>query len=147
MKEGVTADYIIGLYKEGYTDIEVCAECEMTRKEFEHRLKSQPVFREVIEMGRDAAEAWNLRQSRLHLKDKDFNTALFNSRMQNLYGWSQKVDQNTKSLNVNAEMTKEQLIEKLKEHVPGLLQQQPTAISHDPTDEAEFQEPQGGLNE
>jgi hypothetical protein len=116
-----TANDIIGLYSEGYTDIEVIKELGITRRQFDKMLQVNPHFRETVERGRDYSEAWNLTQSRIHLKDKDFNVSLFNSRMMNIHGWSQKVDQNNKSLNVNAEMTKEELLKKLETYLPELL--------------------------
>jgi transketolase len=117
----LTADQIIDLYKQGYSDVEVCRELEITKRQFEKMKAVNPIFRAVVERGNDYAEAWNLEQSRVNLHNKDFNTTLFNTRMQNMYAWSQKVDQNTKALNVNAEMSKEELLKKLESYLPELL--------------------------
>lgn len=121
MAKDLTASQIIDLYKQGYSDVEVCRELEITKRQFEKMKAVNPIFREVIERGNDYAEAWNLEQSRVNLQNKDFNTTLFNTRMQNMFGWSQKVDQNTKALNVNAEMSKEELLKKLESYLPELL--------------------------
>jgi hypothetical protein len=117
----LTAAQIIELYKQGYSDVEVCRELEITKRQFEKMKAVNPIFRDLIEKGNDYAEAWNLEQSRVNLQNKDFNTTLFNTRMQNMFGWSQKVDQNTKALNVNAEMSKEELLKKLESYLPELL--------------------------
>lgn len=121
MAKDLTADQIIDLYKLGYSDVEVCRELEITKRQFEKMKAVNPIFRAVVERGNDYAEAWNLEQSRVNLHNKDFNTTLFNTRMQNMYAWSQKVDQNTKALNVNAEMSKEELLKKLESYLPELL--------------------------
>jgi orotate phosphoribosyltransferase-like protein len=121
MNKDWTAQEIVELYSQGMVDIEVCKELGITRRQFDKMLQVNPHFRETVERGRDVAEAWNLTQSRLNLHNKDFSVSLFNSRMQNLYNWSQKVDQNNKSLNVNAEMTKEELLKKLETYLPELL--------------------------
>lgn len=121
MAKDLTADQIIDLYKQGMSDVEVCRELEITKRQFEKMKAVNPIFRAVVERGNDYAEAWNLEQSRVNLHNKDFNTTLFNTRMQNLYAWSQKVDQNTKALNVNAEMSKEELLKKLESYLPELL--------------------------
>lgn len=121
MAKDLTADQIIDLYKQGMSDVEVCRELEITKRQFEKMKAVNPIFRAVVERGNDYAEAWNLEQSRVNLHNKDFNTTLFNTRMQNMYAWSQKVDQNTKALNVNAEMSKEELLKKLESYLPELL--------------------------
>lgn len=121
MAKDLTADQIIELYRAGYSDVEVCRELEITKRQFEKMKAVNPIFRAVVERGNDYAEAWNLEQSRVNLHNKDFNTTLFNTRMQNMYAWSQKVDQNTKALNVNAEMSKEELLKKLESYLPELL--------------------------
>ena len=121
MNRDWSATDIIDLYRQGYTNVEVCNELGITKRQFEKMCQVNPAFRDVVERGNDAAEAWNLMQSRVNISNKDFNTTLFNSRMQNLYGWSQKVDQNTKALNVNADMTKEELLKKLQTYLPDLL--------------------------
>lgn len=121
MKKDLTAAEIIELYRAGYSDVEVCAELGITKRQFQKMCATNPLFRDVVERGNDYAEAWNLAQSRLNLQNKEFNTTLFNSRMSNLYGWAQKVDQSTKALNVNAEMSKEELLKKLESYLPELL--------------------------
>lgn len=121
MAKDLTADQIIDLYKQGMSDVEVCRELEITKRQFEKMKAVNPIFRAVVERGNDYAEAWNLEQSRVNLHNKDFNTTLFNTRMMNMFGWSQKVDQNTKALNVNAEMSKEELLKKLESYLPELL--------------------------
>jgi AraC-like DNA-binding protein len=121
MNRDWTAQQIIDLYSEGYTDIEVCRAMGITRRQFEKMVATNPHFRDIVERGRDYAEAWNLEQSRLNLNNRDFSVPLFNARMQNLFNWSQKTDQNTKSLNINESVTREELIERLRSHIPELL--------------------------
>lgn len=128
MNRDWTAQQIIDLYSEGYTDIEVCKAMGVTRRQFEKMVATNHHFREIVERGRDYAEAWNLEQSRINLNNKDFSVPLFNARMQNLFNWSQKTDQTSKALNLNAGVTREELIERLKTHLPELLGQSGTAL-------------------
>ena len=121
MNKDWTPTEIIAMYSEGMTDYEVIKKLGITKRQFDKLCATNSVFRDIVERGNDYSLAWNIEQSRLNLSNKDFNSQLFNIRMQNLHAWSQKVDQSTKSLNVNAEMTKEDLLKKLESYLPDLL--------------------------
>jgi hypothetical protein len=109
---------IVDLYSKGYSDIEVIREMEITRKEFDRMYATNAVFRDVIDRGRDYAEAWNLAQSRENLHNKDFNTALFTKRMENLYAWASKVEQ--KNANINADLSSDEIVAKLATMLPNV---------------------------
>lgn len=132
MNKDWTPTEIIAMYSEGMTDYEVIKKLGITKRQFDKLCATNPIFRDIVERGNDYSLAWNIEQSRLNLSNKEFNSQLFNIRMQNLHSWSQKVDQNTKSLNVNAEMTKEDLLKKLESYLPDLIPQgKQSAISYD----------------
>lgn len=130
-----TASKIIDLFKQGYTDEEVADELDVTMKEWNRMCERNPTFREVVERGREAAYAWNLRQSRQKLDDKDFNTTLFKIRMQNLHGWSDKTETANKNMSLNADVSKEELLKRLQSFGPelaklGIEVKAPLVIEH-----------------
>jgi hypothetical protein len=116
-----TAKEVIDLYKQGYTNVEVAEHLEMTKRQFAQLCQTNPAFRELVERGNDIAESWNMRQGRMNLENKDFNTTLYKARMGHLYGWADKIDQNTKQLSVSAEVSKEELIKRIQAYMPELL--------------------------
>lgn len=134
MAKDISAKAIIDLYKQGYTNVEVAEYMELTKRQFAQMCQTNPAFREIVERGNDIAEAWNLRQGRENLKDKDFNTPLYKARMAQLYGWADRVEQNTKQLSVNAEVTKEELVKRLQAYMPELL---PKAVEGEVTNNGE----------
>lgn len=120
MKE-FTAKQVIDMYKQGYTNVEVAEELEMTKRQFAQLCQTNPMFRELVERGNDIAEAWNIRQGRTNMENREFNTALYKARMGHFYGWADKIDQNTKQLSVSAEVSKEELIKRIQAYMPELL--------------------------
>lgn len=110
---------LLELYEEGRSDIEVCKELGITKRQFNNYITQSPGFRQLVEMGRDRAEAWWMEQSRGSLRDRDFNTVLWNKHMQNRYGWSDKQD--TRSANVNLEGDVEKLTLELKQKLNTIL--------------------------
>ena len=134
MAKEFTAKEVIDLYKQGYTNVEVAEYLELTKRQFAQMCQTNPQFRELVERGNDIAEAWNMRQGRTNLENKDFNTVLYKARMGHLYGWADKIDQNTKQLSVNAEVTKEELVKRLQAYMPELL---PKAIEGEVTNNGE----------
>lgn len=116
-----TAGEVIALYKQGYTNVEVAEHLEMTKRQFAQMCQTNPAFREIVERGNDIAEAWNERQGRLAIHDKDFNTAVWKARMSHHFGWADRTEQNVKQLSVNTEITKEELVKRLQAYMPELL--------------------------
>ncbi len=121
MAKKFTAEEVINLYKEGWSHVEVAAYLEMTKRQFEKKYQTDPYFRQLVEMGGDLAEAWNVREGRVNLNNKDYNTTLYKARMGHFFGWADKIDQNTKQLSVSATMTKEDVLKKIHEYMPELI--------------------------
>ena len=134
MAKEFTAGEIIALYKEGYTNVEVAEHLEMTKRQFAQLCQTNPQFRELVERGNDIAEAWNERQGRLAIHDKDFNTAVWKARMGHHFGWRDRTEQDVRQLSVNADVTKEELVKRLQAYMPELL---PKAIEGEVTNNGE----------
>ena len=81
---------MLSLYESGRSDVEVCKELKITRKQFDQYCSEVPAFAALVERGRDYSEAWWLEQGRVNLKNKEFVTALWQFNVINRLGWSNK---------------------------------------------------------
>jgi hypothetical protein len=110
------AQTMIELYREGRSDVEVRRELGVTKKQWDRYLQNQ-AFMEMVEWGRELAEAWWTEQSRINLQNKDFNTTLFKARMAKFYDWHEKVENKSTNNGVEADLKRLQdnLNDKLKE--------------------------------
>lgn len=83
---------IINTYTEGASDVEVCAEIKVSLAKFNDRYKSDMNFKELVDFGRLLSHAWWMRQARLAIRDKTFNTAMWQFVMKNRFGWADKTE-------------------------------------------------------
>jgi site-specific recombinase XerD len=116
--------HMIDLFSEGRSDIEVIKALGITRKQFNSYYDRSQAFRDLVDWGRDLAEAWWVEQSRTNLGDKNFNTTLYKARMQKFYDWSDKVD--TQNKNVNTEVDLKKLQQELADRLPEMMKLIPT---------------------
>jgi hypothetical protein len=122
-------------YSEGKSDLAVCKDLGVSKKQFDSYIARSEPFREAVEFGRELAQAWWEEQSRINLQNKDFNTALFKARMQKFYDWSDKVDQkNTNHTEGDINKLKEELALKMtdiKTYLPENVEVR--VLEHNPT--------------
>lgn len=81
-----------GLFHVGGTIAEVAREMGINRSTF-HRWanstdREKQNFRNVVEVGKEAAEAWWIRQGRENLETRGFNHGLWLMNMVNRFGWT-----------------------------------------------------------
>ena len=107
---------MVTLYAEGRSDLAVCKEIGLSKKRFNHYYDNNPSFRELVDYGRELAQAWWEDQSRTNLNNKEFNANLYKARMAKFYDWSDKVQTDNKNQNseLSLEMLKERFIETMK---------------------------------
>lgn len=124
-------------YSQGMSDIEICKELKLSKKQFNSYLSRSAEFRELVEYGHDLAEAWNVSQSRLNLQNKEFNTPLYKTRMSNLYGWADKVDnKNANSLSLDSDQLRREVADRLPEILEMIGQEKAgLLIEHKPTND------------
>lgn len=119
-------DQIKALYAEGGSDVEVARLMELSETEFYQFEHDHPAFATFLAKGRTLAKAWWYEQSRRNVRNKEFNTSLYNFAMKNRYGWADKVDTNdtTDKDPVNLDQLKGQLdsaLKKLSKKDPALF--------------------------
>ena len=81
-----------GLFDQGGTIIEVSRLMGINRSTFGRWAKStdkeKQKFRETVEIGKEASEAWWIRQGRENLDTRGFNHGLWLMNMVNRFGWT-----------------------------------------------------------
>lgn len=74
------------------SDVEIRRELKITKGLFDALYGDPEVsaFREIVDIGREYAQAWWLKMGRESLNDRTFNANLWHMNMKNRYGWSDK---------------------------------------------------------
>lgn len=101
------AKEIVGYYRQGYSDAEVAAAMNITMRQFNTMLTDNPTFSKLVEFGRTLSTAFWEGLARQNVKNKTFNTPLYNFYMKNKYGWADKID--TTNTNENTNLSLDQL--------------------------------------
>lgn len=118
-------DAVLALYEEGASDVEVCKYLSMTSAQFDRTYADVEAFSRIVDYGRTLSKAWWYETLRKNVRNKAFNTALFNFAMKNLHGWADKVESVTDDLSrkslddQKAEL--QALLSRIQERDPSLL--------------------------
>lgn len=114
-EDGDLVDKMLRLYASGYSDIEICKEIKISFKQFVDYCDN-PGFKNIVDYGRDAAQAWWMSQGRVNLTNKEFMTELWKYNMTNRFGWATKSEAKRDSTeSVNIDKLKAELKEKMPE--------------------------------
>lgn len=112
---GDLVDRMLSLYANGYSDIEVCKEIKISFKQFVEYCDN-PGFKNIVDYGRDAAQAWWMTQGRTNLTNKEFVTELWKYNMTNRFGWASKSEAKRDiTETVNIDKLKAELKDKMPE--------------------------------
>ena len=111
------AKQVIEHYRDGYSDKEVAASMNITFREFNAMLSDNPTFAKLVEFGRTLSAAYWEGLARTNIKNKTFNTPLYNFYMKNKFGWADKVETTNTSENTNISMDalKQEILRKVRD--------------------------------
>lgn len=109
---------LIEHYKNGYSDKEVAASMNITFREFNAMLSDNPTFAKLVEFGRTLSAAYWEGLARQNVRNKSFNTPLYNFYMKNKFGWADKIE--TTNANENTNLSLDQLEDKISQQLKKL---------------------------
>lgn len=112
------AKQVIEHYRDGYSDKEVAASMNITFREFNAMLSDNPTFAKLVEFGRTLSAAYWEGLARTNIKNKTFNTPLYNFYMKNKFGWADKIE--TTNANENTNLSLDQLQDKINQQLKKL---------------------------
>ena len=112
------AAQIVEYYRQGYSDMEVAAALNITRREFNQMLSDNPTFLKIVDFGRTLSAAYWESLARTNVKNKTFNTPLYNFYMKNKFGWADKIE--TTNANENTNLSLDQLQDKINQQLKKL---------------------------
>lgn len=109
-------------YKSGADDVEIMAALGISRKEFEKNYSDNPIFKQLVDIGRVASAAWWRSTARKNIFNKDFNNSVWSFTMKNRFGWTDKsettlTDTQTQSKSID------ELRADILAKIPGLAKQ------------------------
>lgn len=81
---------IMGLKKEGASDVEVRAELGISQDLWDRFKKEIEEFSLTIKKGDDLCEAWWEKKGRTNLENRQFNAVLWYMNMKNRFGWKDR---------------------------------------------------------
>ena len=112
------AKQVIEHYRDAYSDKEVAASMNITFREFNAMLSDNPTFAKLVEFGRTLSAAYWEGLARTNIKNKTFNTPLYNFYMKNKFGWADKIE--TTNANENTNLSLDQLQDKINQQLKKL---------------------------
>jgi transposase len=82
----------IEMLKGGAALIEVACELGVLRETLWCWAEKNPEFSAALNLGLQYSEVWWTREGQMALRDKDFNSRLFEINVMNRFGWMRKTD-------------------------------------------------------
>lgn len=110
---------VLECYRQGYSDMEVAATLNITKREFNAMLTDNPTFLKIVDFGRTLSAAYWESLARQNVKNKTFNTPLYNFYMKNKFGWADKIE--TTNANENTNYSLDQLKTMVAQKVKKLV--------------------------
>jgi len=104
---------IINLSKEGMSEYEIRAELGITFHLWYKLLENEKnLFSITIKKAQDLCQGWWMKQGRIALREKDFNSTLWYMNMKNRFGWK---DKSENDINLTASINLVDLFDKSKQ--------------------------------
>lgn len=120
--EAKWAQTLMSEYAEGASDVEIMAALRMSRSKFDENYANNPVFRELVDIGRIQASAFWHRIARKNIMTKEFNTSVWSFTMKNRFGWAEKSEATVNELPKEQKSTDE-IRQQLVAMLPGVAKQ------------------------
>ena len=83
-------DKVIDFMYEGMSIEEVCYELRICKQTFYNWCEAHPEFLDAKKTGESFSQGWWMKNGRIQLENKDFNSGLWYMNMKNRFGWKDK---------------------------------------------------------
>jgi hypothetical protein len=81
---------VIELLKEGASIEEIGLELDVGYTTVYLWMDKHPEFMKAVKKGREFSKGWWMKEGRISMRDKDFNSTLWYMNMKNRHGWADK---------------------------------------------------------
>jgi len=113
---------ILFTYNEGKFDSSVCKAIQISKEEFDERLKNDDHFRRVVSFGRTLCQAkWEETYQRAMLGETFKSATMINFAMKNMFGWAEKTETTNNDIWNIEGLTRDEALQKLRELTPNIL--------------------------
>lgn len=115
-------EQVLMTYFEGNGDNAVCRALQISRKEFDERVKNEPAFARLIDYGRTLAQAWwEDRYKDAAMGVKIPAAAMVNLYMKNVFAWAEKSETDNRDVLGIEGLTRDEALKKLRELGPNII--------------------------
>lgn len=83
-------EFVENLMLEGASITEIAYELRISKPTIYEWIEKYPEFSNAINGGRDFAEGYWMKEGRINIHNKEFNSTLFYMNMKNRFGWKDK---------------------------------------------------------
>lgn len=112
---------ILQLYADGKFDSGVCAECQITKEEFDEQLANSPEFKRLVSFGRTLCQAvWEEAYNKARKGEKNPNGAMVNFAMKNMFGWAEKTETTNSDLLAIEGLSRDEALEQIRKLLPNI---------------------------
>ena len=113
---------ILFTYNEGKFDSSVCKAIEISKEEFDERLKNDDKFRRVVSFGRTLCQAWWEEKYVFAATGGKIPAAtMVNFAMKNMFGWAEKTETTNNDIFNIEGLTRDEALQKLRDYGPNIL--------------------------
>lgn len=113
---------ILFTYNEGKFDSSVCKAIQISKEEFDERLKNDDHFRRVISFGRTLCQAkWEESYTRAMQGEVFKSATMINFAMKNMFGWAEKTETTNNDIWNIEGLTRDEALQKLRELGPNII--------------------------
>lgn len=114
-------EQILLTYADGKFDAGVCAAVNLTKEEFDERMKKDDVFKRLISFGRMVCQAkWEDAYNEARKGNGKLNASMINFAMKNMFGWAEKTETTNSDLLAIEGLTRDEALTEIRRLLPGI---------------------------
>lgn len=117
------AEQILHTYNDGGFDAAVCAAIQVSKEEFDDRIKTDEDFKRIISFGRTLCQArWESAYNEARKGGVFKSATMINFAMKNMFGWAEKSETTNSDLLSIEGMSRDEVEQKLRDLGPNVFE-------------------------